>query len=145
MNCFFLRFTAISNFSVKLSCVIICILWSWISLWMTCRYCNLFSAQMCNLLLSWCCPNNGGVATNVFQSNRSCMLFVEFSLYLASRLVGKFGGNGVCEIWVKKGVEGSGRVSGSDKDVSDETSIGSFTKFGSLEEKHVSLNKGVVP
>ena len=35
---------------------------------------------------------------NVFQSNRSCMLFVEFSLYLASRFVEKFGGNGVCEI-----------------------------------------------
>ena len=55
------------------------------------------------------------------------MLFVEFSLYLASRFVVKFGVNGVCEIWVKEGVEGSERVSGSDKFVSDETSIGSFT------------------
>ena len=35
---------------------------------------------------------------NVFQSNRRCMLIVEFSLYLASRFVGNFGGNGVCEI-----------------------------------------------
>ena len=59
------------------------------------------------------------------------MLFVEFSLNLASRFVGKFGGNGVCEKRFKEGVEGSERVSGSDKDVSDETSIGSFTKFGS--------------
>ena len=95
---------------------------------MSCRYCNLFSAQLCNL----CCPNNGRGATNVFQSNRSCMLFVEFSLYLASRFVGKFEGKGVCEIGVKEGVEGSERNSGSDKDVSDETSIGSFTNFGSL-------------
>ena len=39
---------------------------------------------------------------NVFQSNRSCMLFVEFSLYLASIFIGKLGGNGVCEIGVKK-------------------------------------------
>ena len=37
----------------------------------------------------------------------------------------------VCEIGVKEGVEGSERVSGSDKNVSDETSIRSFTKFGS--------------
>ena len=59
------------------------------------------------------------------------MLFVEFSLYLASRFTGKFGGNSVCEIGIKEGVEGSERVSGSDKDVSDETFIGSFFKFGS--------------
>ena len=60
------------------------------------------------------------------------MLSVEFSLYMASRFIGKFGGNGVCEIGVKEGVEGSQKVSGSDKDVSDETSIGSFIQFGSL-------------
>ena len=59
------------------------------------------------------------------------MLFVEFSLYLASRFIEKFGGTGVCEIGVKEGVEGRERVSGSDKDVSDETSIGSFIEFGS--------------
>ena len=59
------------------------------------------------------------------------MLFVEFSLYLASRFVGKFGGNGVCENGVKEGVEGSDRVSGSARDDSDETSIGSLTNFGS--------------
>ena len=59
------------------------------------------------------------------------MLFIEFSLYLASRFVGKFEGKGICEIGVKEGVEGSERVSGSDKDVLDETSIGSITKFGS--------------
>ena len=67
----------------------------------------------------------------VFQSNRSCMLSVEFSLYLASIFVGKFEGKIVCEIRVKEGVEGSERVSGIDKDVSDEMSIVSFTKFGS--------------
>ena len=59
------------------------------------------------------------------------MLCVEFSRYLASRFIGKFGGVGVCEIGVKEGVEGSERVSVSDKDVSDEASVGSFIKFGS--------------
>ena len=59
------------------------------------------------------------------------MLFVEFSLNLASRFVGKVEGKEVCEIGVKERVEESERVSGSDKDVSDETSIGSFTKFDS--------------
>ena len=58
------------------------------------------------------------------------MLFVEFSLYLASRFVGKFGMI-VCENGVKEGVEGSERFSGSDKIVSDETSIGSLIKVGS--------------
>ena len=38
------------------------------------------------------------------------MLFVEFSLYLASRFVGKFEGKGVWEIGVKEGVDGSERV-----------------------------------
>ena len=59
------------------------------------------------------------------------MLLVEFSLYLASRFVGKFGGNGVVAICPNGGVEGSESVSGSDKVVSDETSMGFFTKFGS--------------
>ena len=47
------------------------------------------------------------------------MLLVEFSRYLASRFVEKIGGNGVCEIMLKKGVEGSESVSASDKNVSD--------------------------
>ena len=55
------------------------------------------------------------------------MLFVEFSLYLASRFIGKFGGIGVCEIGVKEGVEGSERVSGSD--VSDEYLLGHLLKW----------------
>ena len=40
-------------------------------------------------------------------------------------------------IWrrVKEGVEGSERVSDSDKDVSDERSIGSLTKIGSPRGK----------
>ena len=56
---------------------------------------------------------------------------VECFHYPASRFVGKFEGNGVREILLKERVEGSESVSGSDKVVSDETSIGSFTKFGS--------------
>ena len=59
------------------------------------------------------------------------MLFVEFSLYLASKLVVKFERKRICEIGVKEGVEGCKRVSGRDKDVSDETSFGSFTKSDS--------------
>ena len=59
------------------------------------------------------------------------MLFVEFSLYLASRFMGKFGEIIVCENGVNESVEGSERVLGSDKDESDGNSIGSFIKFGS--------------
>ena len=114
------NFTVISNFSVRLSCVSTCMLRSCISLWISCRYCNLFSAQLCN---------------------RRCLLLVEFSLYLASRFVGSFGRNGVCEIWVREGVEGE-KVSGSDKVVSDETSFGSFTKFGSPWEKACVIQNG---
>ena len=47
------------------------------------------------------------------------MLFVEFFLYLSSRFVGKFGGNGVREICVKEGLK---EVKCYVKDVSDETS-----------------------
>ena len=43
---------------------------------------------------------------------------------------------------MKEGVEGSERVSGSDKDVSDETSIGSFTKFGSPWVKACVIQNG---
>ena len=70
------------------------------------------------------------------------MLFIEFFLYLASRFIGKFGGIGVYEIGVKEGVEESERVSGSDKDVSDETSIGSFIKFGSPWVKVCVIQNG---
>ena len=62
----------------------------------------------------------------MFQSNRRCMLLIEFFLYLTLRFVGKLGGNGVCEIWVKDGVKGSERICGSDEVVSDETSIKSL-------------------
>ena len=41
-------------------------------------------------------------ATNVIQSNRSWVLFVEFNLYLASRFVGKFGGKVFVKIELKK-------------------------------------------
>ena len=88
------------------------------------------------------CPINGGDATKVLKSSRNCMLFVEFSLYLASRFRGKFGGIVVCEIGVKEGVEGSEKVSGSDKDVSDGTSIASFFKFGSPWLKACVIQNG---
>ena len=70
------------------------------------------------------------------------MLFVEFSLNLASLNIGKFGGIGVCEIGVKEGVEGIERVSGSDKDVSDGASIGSFVEFGSPWVKACVIHYG---
>ena len=47
------------------------------------------------------------------------MLLVEFALYLSSRFVWKFGGNGDVVICPNDGVDGSGSVSGKDKDVSD--------------------------
>ena len=70
---------------------------------------------------------------NVFQSNLKGIIVDDCSRYLASRLFGKFKWKGVGEIWPNDGVDGSDNVSGSDDDVvvSVETSIGSFTKFGS--------------
>ena len=59
------------------------------------------------------------------------MLLVEFSLYLVSRFVGKCGGNGNVMICPNDGVVGTESVSDSDKYMSDETPMGSFTKFGS--------------
>ena len=134
------NFTVILNFNVKLSYLSIFIFWSWVSLCMSCRYCNKFNAQLYNLW--FCSPNNGGAATKVFQCNRSCLLFVDFSLYLASRFIGNLGWIGVCEIRVKKGVEGSERVSGSDKYVSDETSIVSFIEFSSPWVKACAIQNG---
>ena len=53
-------------------------------------------------------------------------------LYLSSKIVRKFSGNGVVGVClVVEGVEGSDRVSGIAKHLSDEISEGSFTKFGS--------------
>ena len=52
-------------------------------------------------------------------------------LILLSKFVGNFEGNDVVGVCLIEGVEGSERVSINDKDVSDEISIGSFTKFGS--------------
>ena len=68
--------------------------------------------------------------TNVFQSNRRGTLMVNCSLYLLCKVKGKLGGNDVVVCLIEV-VEGSERVSRSDKDVSNEISIGSFTKFGS--------------
>ena len=105
---------------------------SCISLWISCRYCNLFNALLCNLLLSWCWPNSDGGATNVFQSNRSGIFWDDCSWYRESRLVGKFRGNVDGDIWLKEGVEGKESVSGNvDSVVSNEMSVGLLTKFGS--------------
>ena len=114
-----------------MSCVRICMLCSFLFLWISCRYCNLLSAQLCSLFLSSYWPNNGRGATNVLQSDRRGILLVKCSLYLSSKFVGKFGGNDVVEIWLIEGFEGSDGVSGNDRDVSGEISTGIFTKFGS--------------
>ena len=97
---------------------------------MSCRYCNLLSAQLWRRLLSRCCPNNGGGAVNVFQSSLKGIFIDDCSRYLASRLFGKFKLKGGGEIWL---IDGSDNVSGSDEDVvvSVEISIGSLTKFNS--------------
>ena len=97
---------------------------------MSCRYCNLLSAQLWRRLLSRCCPNNGGGAVNVFQSSLKGIFVDDCSRYLASRLFGKFKLKGGGEIWLIDGVDGSDNVSGSDEDVvvSVEISIGSLTK-----------------
>ena len=84
---------------------------------MSCRYCNLLSAQLRRRLLSRCCPNNGGGAVNVFQSSLKGIFVDDCSRYLASRLFGKFKLKGGGEIWLIDGVDGSDNVSGSDEDV----------------------------
>ena len=96
---------------------------------MSCRYCNLLSAQLWRRLLSRCCPNNGGGAVNVFQSSLKG-IFVDDLLMI---LFGKFKLKGGGEIWLIDGVDGSDNVSGTDEDVvvSVEISIGSLTKFNS--------------
>ena len=128
----FLNFTLSSILSVRLSCIRICMLCSCMSLWTSCLYCKMLSAQLCHLWLSGCWPNKGECATKVFQSNRRCILLLKWSQYLASKQVGKFKWNGVVGICLfVQDVEGSDMVSGSDKDLSDEISFGSFTKFGS--------------
>ena len=97
------------------------------SSWISCLYCNLLSAQLCSRLLSGCCPNNGGGAVNIFQSNLRGIFVDDCSWYLASRLFGKLKGKGVGEIWLIDGVDGSD----DDVVVSVEISIGSFIKLGS--------------
>ena len=83
---------------------------------MSCRYCNLLSAQLWRRLLSRCCLNGGG-AVNVFQSSLKGIFVDDCSRYLASRLFGKFKLKGGGEIWLIDGVDGSDNVSGSDEDV----------------------------
>ena len=103
------------------------------SSWMSCLYWSLLSAQLWSWFFSGCCPNNGGGAVNVFQSNLKGTFVDGCSRYLASRLFGKFRGKGFGEIWLIDGVDSSDNVSGSDEDVvvSVEISIGPFIKIGS--------------
>ena len=78
------NFSVISNLSVKVFCVRIFMLCYCISLWMSCLYCNLMNAQLCNPWLSRGCPNKGESATNVLQSNRRGILLLQKCLYLSS-------------------------------------------------------------
>ena len=73
-------------------------LWSRMSSWMSCLYCSLWIAQLWSRLLSGCCPNNGGGAVNVFQSNLKGIFDDDFSRDLALRLFRKFKGKSVGEI-----------------------------------------------
>ena len=73
---------------------------------MSCRYCNLLSAQLWRRLLSRCCPNNGGGAVNVFQSSLKGIFVDDCSRYLVSRLFGKFKLKGGGEIWLIDGADG---------------------------------------
>ena len=50
-------------------------------------------------------------AANIFQSNRSDVLWDDCSWYLESRCVGNFRGKGVGDIWTKEGVGGRENVS----------------------------------
>ena len=54
----------------------------------------------------------------------------------------KFGGNGDAAVYPNDRVEGSESVSGCNKVVSDETSIESFTKFGSPRVKTSVIQYG---
>ena len=112
-----LSLIVISNFNWRLFCWSIWILCSRLSSWISCLYCSLLSAQVWSRLLSCCCPNNGGGATNVFQSSRKGIFVDDCSRYLASRLFGKFKVKSVGEIWLNDGVGGSDNVSGSDDSV----------------------------
>ena len=87
-----LSLIVISKFNCRLVCWSIWMLCSRMSSWMSCLYCSLLSAQLWSRLLSGCCPNNGGGAVNVFQSNLKGIFDDDCSRYLASRLFGKFRG-----------------------------------------------------
>ena len=70
----------------------------------------------------------------LLMCNRRGILLVKSSLYLSSKFVGKFSGNVVVGVrLIVEGVEGSDRVSVSEKDVLDEISIGSLTNLAHLE------------
>ena len=72
------------------------------------------------------------------------MLFVEFSLYLASRFVGKFEGKGVCEIGIKEGFKEVKEFQVVTKIRQMKRLLDHLLNLVRLEEKHVSPNKGVV-
>ena len=102
-----------------------------ISLWVSCLNCKRFSSHLCCLLLSRCWPTREGGATNVSQSNFRGILGAKSSRYRSSKIVGKFRGKVVVGVWfVVERVEGGERISGTDREVSDDRSLGSFSKLG---------------
>ena len=72
------------------------------------------------------------------------MLFVEFSLYLASRFVGKFERKGVCEIGVNEGLNEVKEFQVVIRMCQMKRLLDHLLNLIRLEEKHVLPNKGVV-
>ena len=121
-------FTVISNLRVKLCWVRTWILFYCITLWILCLYCSLLSAQLCSRLLSSSWPKRREGARKEFQSEHRGVFVLRSSPFLSVYWLGFFVGKVADGVWpVTEGVDGSNRVSGSDKEVSDEMSIGSLT------------------
>ena len=76
----------------------------------------------------------GRGATKEFQSNHESVLVPLSSRYLSYRWFGKF----------VEGVDGNDRNSDNDKEVSDEISVGYFTKFDSHWENTCFIQWGIL-
>ena len=84
-----------------------------------------------------------GGAAKMFQSKRKGVFVLCNLRYLSSSWLGKFVGKVVDGVWpVTEGVDGSDRISGNDKEVSDEMSMWSFTKFVSSWENVCVIQGG---
>ena len=123
------KFTVISDLRVMFWCESIRILCSWLSLWIMCLYCSMFSAQLWSRPPSKCWLKSGRDATKEFQSKRKNLLNPCSSRYLWRNWLGKFAENIVDAVWPVDGRD-SVCVSGNDKEVPAETSIGSLTRMG---------------